>query len=86
MLIKLDSWSWFDLGSFDASGSFEAEKTLISSEATGGIEPFDIEKEQTLEAKQTIDYIDSLQLFISEDHGTLSSEIWAKFQYPQTRN
>jgi HlyD family secretion protein len=36
--------------SFDASGSFEAEETIISSEATGTIKQFDIEEGQTLKA------------------------------------
>ena len=52
--------------SFDASGSFEAEETIISSEATGTIKQFDIEEGQTLEAGQTIGYIDSLQLYLKK--------------------
>ncbi|MBW1619764.1 HlyD family secretion protein [Empedobacter falsenii] len=52
--------------SFDASGSFEAEETIISSEATGTIEQFSIEEGQTLEAGQTIGYIDSLQLYLKK--------------------
>lgn len=50
--------------SFDASGSFEAEETLISSEAVGVIKQFDIEEGQTLNAGQNIGYIDSLQLHL----------------------
>lgn len=50
--------------SFDASGSFEAEETLISSEAVGVIKKFDIEEGQTLNAGQNIGYIDSLQLHL----------------------
>jgi HlyD family secretion protein len=34
--------------SFDASGSFEAEETIISSEATGTIKKFELEEGQTL--------------------------------------
>ena len=52
--------------SFDASGSFEAEETIISSEATGTIKQFRIEEGQTLEAGQTIGYIDSLQLYLKK--------------------
>ena len=52
--------------SFDASGSFEAEETIISSEATGTIKQFSIEEGQTLEAGQTIGYIDSLQLYLKK--------------------
>lgn len=49
---------------FDASGSFEAEETIISSEATGNIKQFDIEEGQILHAGQNIGYIDSIQLFL----------------------
>mgnify|MGYP000934484825 FL=1 len=52
--------------SFDASGSFEAEETIISSEATGTIKQFSIEEGQTLEAGQVIGYIDSLQLYLKK--------------------
>ena len=52
--------------SFDASGSFEAEETIISSEATGTIKRFEIEEGQTLEAGQNIGYIDSLQLYLKK--------------------
>ena len=52
--------------SYDASGSFEAEETIISSEATGTIKRFEIEEGQTLEAGQNIGYIDSLQLYLKK--------------------
>lgn len=52
--------------SFDASGSFEAEETIISSEATGTIKRLEIEEGQTLEAGQNIGYIDSLQLYLKK--------------------
>lgn len=52
--------------SFDASGSFEAEETIISSEATGTIKRFEIEEGQTLETGQNIGYIDSLQLYLKK--------------------
>ncbi len=51
---------------FDASGSFEAEETIISSEATGIIKQFSIEEGQLLDAGQTIGYIDSTQLFLKK--------------------
>jgi len=51
--------------SFDASGSFEAEETIISSEATGTIKQFSIEEGQIVEAGQEIGYIDSLQLYLT---------------------
>jgi HlyD family secretion protein len=49
---------------FDASGSFEAEETIISAEATGVIKQFDIEEGQTLQAGQVIGYVDSTQLYL----------------------
>ncbi|MDR2206960.1 MAG: efflux RND transporter periplasmic adaptor subunit [Flavobacteriaceae bacterium] len=50
--------------SFDASGSFEAEETIISSESAGVIKEFKIEEGQTLKAGQNIGYIDSVQLYL----------------------
>ena len=52
--------------SFDASGSFEAKETIISSEATGTIKQFNIEEGQTLQAGQAIGYIDSTQLYLKK--------------------
>ena len=49
---------------FDASGSFETEETIISSEATGALLQFNIEEGQTLKAGDVIGYIDSTQLFL----------------------
>jgi HlyD family secretion protein len=49
---------------FDASGTFEAEETIISAEANGTIKQFDIEEGQALQAGQAIGYIDSLQLYL----------------------
>jgi HlyD family secretion protein len=50
--------------SFDASGSFEAEETIISAEASGVIKAFTIEEGNTLAAGQQIGYIDSTQLYL----------------------
>jgi HlyD family secretion protein len=49
---------------FDASGTFEAEETIISSEASGTIKQFDIEEGQLLKPGQLIGFIDSTQLFL----------------------
>lgn len=51
---------------FDASGSFEAEETIISSEASGVIKQFEIKEGQILKAGQPIGYIDSVQLFLKK--------------------
>ncbi len=49
---------------FDASGSFEVEEVIISSEATGTIRQFDVQEGQKLVEGQVIGYIDSTQLFL----------------------
>ncbi|MGJ1412761.1 HlyD family secretion protein [Sphingobacterium thalpophilum] len=51
---------------FDASGSFEAEETIISAEAQGTLKTFDIQEGQTLQAGQNIGYIDSIQLYLKK--------------------
>jgi HlyD family secretion protein len=51
---------------FDASGSFEAEETIISAEALGVLKQFDLEEGQVLSANQYIGYVDSVQLFLKK--------------------
>lgn len=51
---------------FDASGSFEAEETIISAEAAGVIKAFEIEEGQGLKAGQAIGFIDSTQLYLKK--------------------
>lgn len=51
---------------FDASGTFEAEEVIISSEASGTIRQFAIEEGQALKAGQVIGYIDSVQLSLKK--------------------
>lgn len=60
---------------FDASGSFEAEEVIISSEATGTIRQFDVEEGQKLVAGQLIGYIDSTQIYLKKKQ--LQSQIQA---------
>lgn len=50
----------------DASGTFEAEETIISSEASGVIKQFSLEEGQLLKTNQQIGYIDSTQLFLKK--------------------
>lgn len=52
--------------SFDASGSFEAEETIISAEASGVIRQLNIEEGQTLEAGETVGSVDSVQLYLKK--------------------
>src|ERR1044071_4189977 len=51
---------------FDASGVFEAQETIISSEASGTIRQFSVEEGERLEAGQTIGFIDSTQLYLKK--------------------
>jgi HlyD family secretion protein len=51
---------------FDASGTFEAVETIISADATGTINAFDIEEGQLLASNQIIGYIDSTQLHLKK--------------------
>jgi HlyD family secretion protein len=51
---------------FDASGSFEAEETIISAEAPGTIQQFDLEEGQLLKAGQILGFIDSTQLYLKK--------------------
>lgn len=51
---------------FDASGTFEAEETIISSEVSGVIKEFNITEGQTIEAGQIIGFIDSTQLYLKK--------------------
>ena len=51
---------------FDASGAFEAEEVIISSEASGTIRQLEIQEGQQLTAGQLIGYIDSTQLYLKK--------------------
>lgn len=51
---------------FDASGSFEAEETIISSEASGTIIELKIEEGKDLKAGEQIGSIDSNQLYLKK--------------------
>lgn len=52
--------------SFDASGSFEAEETIISAEATGTLLKFEVTEGQVLDSALVIGYIDSVQLYLKK--------------------
>ncbi len=65
---------------YDATGTFEADETMIAAEASGIINQFDITEGQTITAGQTIGYIDSVALYlkkkqvIAQVSATLSSK------------
>ena len=50
----------------DASGTFEATEIVVSAEANGKINAFDIEEGQELKANQQVGYIDSVQLYLNK--------------------
>ena len=52
--------------SFDASGSFETEETIISAQASGTIEQLNMEEGALLNAGQYVGYIDTTQLFLKK--------------------
>lgn len=51
---------------YDASGSFEAEETVIAAEAMGAIQQFKLEEGQELKPGDTIGYIDSIPLHLKK--------------------
>lgn len=53
---------------YDATGSFEAEETIISSEATGTLLQFNVEEGQQLKAGEIVGYVDSLQLYLRKNN------------------
>jgi len=48
----------------DASGTFETEEVIVSSQATGLIERLDVEEGQTLIDGQDMGYVDTMQLHL----------------------
>lgn len=51
---------------FDASGTFEATEIIVSSQATGQIEEFNITEGDQLAKNQYLGYIDTTQLFLQK--------------------
>lgn len=51
---------------FDASGSFEAEETIISAEVAGVLKEFTVEEGQQLRRGEYLGYIDSTQLYLQK--------------------
>lgn len=52
---------------YDASGIFETEETIVSSQATGTLEAFSVEEGQSLKAGQQVGYVDTLQLYLRKE-------------------
>lgn len=53
-------------GKFDASGTFEAEEIIVSSEAMGKLVQFNVEEGAQLKQNQLVGVIDTLQLFLKK--------------------
>ena len=51
---------------YDASGTFEATEIIVSAEASGLIQAFNLEEGEVLQAGQYIGSIDSVQLYLSK--------------------
>ena len=51
---------------FDASGTFESEEILVSSEAVGKLVQFNVEEGAQLKQNQVVGVIDTLQLFLKK--------------------
>ncbi len=49
---------------YDATGTFEAVETIVSSEATGTIQSLNLEEGQILKSGMTVGYVDSTQLYL----------------------
>jgi len=60
---------------FDATGSFEADETIISAEASGPIKNFSMEEGSSLSKGVMIGYIDTVQLYLKKKQ--LQSQISA---------
>ncbi|MDR2806376.1 MAG: HlyD family efflux transporter periplasmic adaptor subunit [Dysgonamonadaceae bacterium] len=54
-------------GAYEASGTFEATEVIVSAQSTGQIMQFDLTEGQTLEARQIVGYIDTLQLHLKKE-------------------
>lgn len=53
-------------GEFDATGTFEATETIVSSEATGVLRAFTLEEGEVLKKGQRVGAIDSTQLYLNK--------------------
>ena len=53
-------------GDFDATGTFESEEIIVSSEAMGKLVKFDVEEGAQLKQNQIVGVVDTLQLFLKK--------------------
>jgi HlyD family secretion protein len=53
-------------GKFDATGTFESEEIIVSSEAAGKLIKFDVEEGAVLKKDQQVGLVDTLQLYLKK--------------------
>jgi len=53
-------------GKYDATGTFESEEVIVSSEAMGKLVRFDVEEGAQLKQNQIVGVIDTLQLYLKK--------------------
>lgn len=53
-------------GKYDATGTFESEEVIVSSEAMGKLVQFDVEEGAQLKRNQVVGLIDTLQLYLKK--------------------
>ncbi|MCX6169611.1 MAG: HlyD family efflux transporter periplasmic adaptor subunit [Ignavibacteriales bacterium] len=53
-------------GKFDATGTFESEEVIVSSEAMGKLVKFDVEEGATLKQNQLVGIVDTVQLYLKK--------------------
>lgn len=53
-------------GKYDATGTFESEEVIVSSEAVGKLTRFDVEEGSTLKQNQFVGVVDTPQLFLKK--------------------
>ena len=53
-------------GKFDATGTFESEEVIVSSEAMGKLVKFDVEEGVTLKQNQLVGIVDTVQLYLKK--------------------
>ena len=51
---------------FDATGNFEAQEVIVSSEASGKLLQFSVEEGQPLKKGEMVGYVDTLQLYLKK--------------------
>ena len=53
-------------GKFDATGTFESEEVIVSSEAMGKLVKFDVEEGALLKQNQIVGVVDTIQLYLKK--------------------